>query len=274
MRHETSIMKRLQEILGNEVEVKPVTKDCSGGETKEGFVFREKVSNIGVCVYVDTDSLSEGDPDVNEIAETLVREYKQHKSDVRFDESCFTKENILNRVLFKLVAAENNEKYLEGKVSSSYLDMKLVYIYKPEGFENGYITITKKQAAAMDISEEELYQAASENIDNAEYCIKNFFGVMTVLTSEEPFGATGILRADMLRKLSDQFVSEGESPDYWLLPSSIHEFIAIPQGENDPDPADLAEIICGVNREVVDPEEVLGSHAYKYSAETREVSIA
>ena len=49
--------------------------------------------------------------------------------------------------------------------------------------------------------------------------------------------------------------------DYYLLPASVHELIAVPQTE---DPAALASIIAAINCELVGPADRLGGVPYVY----------
>lgn len=57
----------------------------------------------------------------------------------------------------------------------------------------------------------------------------------------------------------DAQIKEILGGDYYLLPASVHEMIAVPQTE---DPSELAPIIAAVNREMVDPDDRLGGVPY------------
>lgn len=49
--------------------------------------------------------------------------------------------------------------------------------------------------------------------------------------------------------------------DYYLLPASVHEMMAVPQTSN---PVELANIIDAVNKEIVDPDDRLGCVPYVF----------
>lgn len=81
---------------------------------------------------------------------------------------------------------------------------------------------------------------------------------MYVLTNEEKInGAVCMLFTNIIRNFSDEHKS-----DVYIIPSSIHELILIPNTLGNVD--ELNEIINQVNAEEVDPTEVLSDHAYIY----------
>ena len=51
--------------------------------------------------------------------------------------------------------------------------------------------------------------------------------------------------------------------DYYLIPSSIHEFLLMPVGRS---PEEICEMIRRINQTELKPEDVLSDHAYLYSA--------
>ena len=58
----------------------------------------------------------------------------------------------------------------------------------------------------------------------------------------------------------------------YILPSSIHECILIPEEEGMYQEA-LTEIVTEINESQVDPKEVLSDQAYFYSAEDKRVHL-
>ena len=53
-----------------------------------------------------------------------------------------------------------------------------------------------------------------------------------------------------------------------MIPSSIHECLVLPD-DSVHDPEELGEILRSVNSAVVDPQEVLADHVYRYDAEEK-----
>ena len=81
------------------------------------------------------------------------------------------------------------------------------------------------------------------------------------------FGASTILIEEKLYELAEELGS-----DLYLIPSSIHEMLAISSEETSPD--FLASMIMMTNTTQVEPEERLSNSVYQYRRDTREVSIA
>lgn len=59
----------------------------------------------------------------------------------------------------------------------------------------------------------------------------------------------------------DAQIKELIGGDYYLLPASVHEMMAVPQTE---DPVELAHIISAVNHELLDPDDCLGAVPYVF----------
>lgn len=88
------------------------------------------------------------------------------------------------------------------------------------------------------------------------------FPKLYVLSNKEGYmGAASVLCHGVLESCGKKM-----GGDYYLIPSSIHEFILTVDPECGVD--GLKEMIQSVNSEEVDPEEVLSDHAYFYSVKT------
>ena len=69
------------------------------------------------------------------------------------------------------------------------------------------------------------------------------------------------------------FISRDLSQDFFILPSSIHEVILLPDtGEFSADT--LREMVTEINREHVMPFEVLSDNVYHYSGRDRSLEVA
>lgn len=132
-----------------------------------------------------------------------------------------------------------------------------------------------------DHSEEELFEAAMKNAaaetevqDMAEMFEK--MGMppmmgdgprMTIVTNiSKVNGATQILLPEVREQLSKLY---GGYDQFVLIPSSIHEFLAVPAGVAG---SPLVEMIAEVNATQLAPEEVLGSHPYAVNLDGELVS--
>ena len=77
-----------------------------------------------------------------------------------------------------------------------------------------------------------------------------------------------MLYEGVLRKIAEIF---GEN--YYILPSSIHELILIPESRCPKEP-ELEEMICEVNETQVEEEEILAWRAYYYDDQRRRVVLS
>ena len=91
---------------------------------------------------------------------------------------------------------------------------------------------------------------------------------MYVLTNRQRLnGACCILYQDVLKQVAGRL---GDS--LYILPSSIHEVIAIPASASG-NPKELSQLVQEINIAEVAPEEVLSDHAYYYDRELDEISV-
>ena len=91
---------------------------------------------------------------------------------------------------------------------------------------------------------------------------------MLILTNAgKTYGACCILYPKVLERLAERV-----DGDYYLIPSSVHEFILLPveQGRS---AAELKEMIVEVNSTELTPEEILSDQLYLYSRQERCVKI-
>ena len=137
----------------------------------------------------------------------------------------------------------------------------------------------------------DIYQAALENTyrkdntlvtpilnffpEESVYIAQNGMDVMPiekemiVLANQSLFfGAAMLLNISVLKKLADQLDS-----NLYLLPSSVHEIIAVRSDPNT-DVSYLTEMVNKANNYVVEPEDYLSDHVYYFDREKREVTIA
>ena len=96
----------------------------------------------------------------------------------------------------------------------------------------------------------------------------NIADVMEVMTTEpQIYGAVNMLRKEELQKTAEKF-----DGDIFLIPSSIHEVIAVKAvpGEG----AIHKEILLDGNNTAIGPDEFLSENIYLYCKDTGELSYA
>ena len=91
--------------------------------------------------------------------------------------------------------------------------------------------------------------------------------MMILTNSRKTYGACCIMYPKVLERLAGSV-----GGDYYLIPSSVHEFILLPlsQGRS---AEELKEMIAEVNSSEIPPEDVLSDSLYLYSCKERCVKI-
>jgi len=80
-------------------------------------------------------------------------------------------------------------------------------------------------------------------------------------------GAAALFYSNALEQLSEKIGS-----DLYILPSSVHEAIAVSTEMGSPEM--LANMVCEVNETQVSQEEQLSDHVYHYDAKSKEITLA
>lgn len=200
-------------------------------------------------------------------------------------------EDVKEKIFLHLVNYEKNKANIERKAYFKFLDLAiLLYCDCTEWGCDGFY-VSKKQIFMWHQDINDIYQAALENTcckgntlvtpvldlfpEELVYKTQNGIDIvdeekeMIVLTNQSlSFGAAMLLNMPELKKLSDLLDS-----DLYLLPSSIHEIIAIRSDQNI-DVSRLAEVVNEVNNDVLEPGEYLSDHVYYFDREKCEVTIA
>ncbi len=194
----------------------------------------------------------------------------------------------------KLVNNKTNHKLLKESVNMPvgcgysfvpYIDLKM------DGLDGAMIRITHELAAKFGCSEDQIIEDAvkgSEEHDGAKLCriedvlfadspddllgTDNSYETFTtplVLTND-----SGVLGASVLFLPGmQQKISESIGGGYYVLPSSVHEMLIMPDSAG-MGPSDLVRMVRDVNHTMVDPEEQLGSKVLRYDPEINHMSIA
>jgi hypothetical protein len=103
--------------------------------------------------------------------------------------------------------------------------------------------------------------------DGTEELIPDGVPPLYVITNEKRmFGAAAVLYDDVLQETA-QIIGSG----FYLMPSSIHEMIAV--SDKRTDPFELAKIVDAINDEEVENNERLSYKIYHYNQKTKKVGL-
>ncbi|MBE5871264.1 MAG: hypothetical protein E7294_08400 [Lachnospiraceae bacterium] len=281
------------------VEIKPITKV---NKTKDAItIFADDDMKITPNFYLDDmyehyKNFEDLEEVFSKVAASYVRELEAAKD---FRLPVFSKEFVSENVFMTMVNTESNKELLMNAVHRDINDCSVIYRIMVDNSERGLasIMVTNDIAETAELSEQELFLAASENtkrilpakIMNMKEVI---MGTMTkdgmprevaesligsqeemelpmwVITNESGInGAVNMLYDENLQMLSQKL-----NDDLYILPSSIHEVICIPASMGEPE--QLAEMVNEVNMACVCLEDRLSNQVYHYDKDLRKLTMA
>lgn len=289
------IEKRIPEAR---VEVREVNKNNSLILHGLTIMDESKETNIAPTIYLDNffQQYLNDEVTVEEIVERVIEMNEMHQPEIPFHIELVTKfENVRNNLRIKLVNTKKNEEMLKDVPHKEILDLSAIYqiAVLMDDDSVGTVTISNRIFEKYGITVDELHEAAIENMKNIEPAqIKGMFQTMAELMGEEmgelPMdmfgdeeekmlvitnkskvcGASVILQKETLQKITDIF-----KQDFYILPSSIHEVLAV-KADGNGDASVLRDMVKEVNDTQVAQEELLSYNVYYYSSKTGELSIA
>lgn len=271
----------LQEQLGEEYHVfsRKVTKN--NGVALTGIVARRENINSFPTIYIDDYYRKDvSEEEVQSIALKMAERLRLADLKQSIDLSDFTDfEKAKTRLSFKLINTGKNKALLADIPNRPFFNLSIVYFYlieNPPFHGKATVLIRKSHMDAWNIVEEELYEAAYLNapqllparIENMNQVLDGIFppGLfedmipMYVLTNREKlFGASCMLYPDELKLFAEKTGS-----DLFVLPSSVHEVILIPEKSN-LNPQSFLDIVAEINHSQVPEEEVLADSVFFYN---------
>ena len=193
----------------------------------------------------------------------------------RFGEAITEKKYVMENV-FPALRPTKAKKKLEDEIGIPFLDLELYFrvaVVDPDGNDGSYI-LTERVLKKTGLKLGEIKRLSKLNANVVVQSLGELVNAeednsLYVLTSErKTHGAGGAMVAtEMLSALAK---SLGEN-ELFIIPSSIHEILAIPcKGM---DEKGINEIIQTINKNEVADEEILSDHVYIFNATTQEFAF-
>ena len=233
-------------------------------------------------------------------AETMEYGIKSFNSQIK--EECLDTSKLKDKVFFSLINAEQNRELLNTVPHREFEDLAIVYRWNIGAASDGVYTnlVNNDLAKKEGLTENDLYNAANKNTKELfPVLVKNMNEViseiifgdselsgemeeefkevmmetqdersMYVITNESKlFGAASMLYEEPLHELAEKIGS-----DLYILPSSIHEVIAVSADFGSPD--ELAEMVYEINMDQVDINDRLSNQVYCYDKDLRTLRLA
>lgn len=277
-----AVQKKISESVGEDVIVSDYEAVKNNGTIRRGLSFIREEINISPAVFLEEyyRQFCEGIP-LETVAQEILALYRAVELHRPFDENLVKGyEEIQDRIIYRLVNRDSNTGMLEVIPHREVLDLAVIYLVLVDVNAYGTATmlIRQEHQALWGITEEELYRRARENTPKL---LKKEFREMGALL-EEMTGISSEPAESGLYVLTNHIRSSGAGVilydgclqqigcqlggNYYALPSSVHEWIIVPQ-ENAPDEKELSAMVKEINETQVEPEEILADHAYFFDRE-------
>lgn len=290
-----------EELSGATIRTNDVTKN--NGLVLHGITVQPEGSNIAPTIYLDGyfKEYQEGAQVEQLMDDIAMMAAKNANAPEEFADIAHTftnYENVKDRIIMTVVNTEKNRELLAGIPHQNKEDLSLIYKVAlgnaPEGMAT--ITIRNEHMEAWGVTAEEIHERAMENtkeilpvtVQSMNEIMREMFGhdgmpdemaelmfeempmnqQMYVISNESRLnGAASMFYEDALSGLAEQM-----GTDLFILPSSVHEVIAVSADMGTPE--SLAEMVQDVNGGQVSEEEQLSDHVYRYDAHAKSISLA
>ncbi|MCR4587954.1 MAG: DUF5688 family protein [Lachnospiraceae bacterium] len=289
--------------LGDKYTVSMEETDKNNGVILTGLMVKTPDQPMSPVFYLNSyyrKHEQEGVP-VEDLAQDILRTFREQENDSSHVDMDFFRdyEKVREGLVLKVVNTAQNQEALKVAPHMEHLNLSLLpyYLFR-EGFvENGSILIRKEHLKVWGITEEQLFEDAMKYArTNLPCSIMSMEAMMAemgqpfswekeeeddtpdpmyILSNRRKlFGAAGMFYPGVLESFSEKL-----GLSFYILPSSIHEVLLVPDCKQYRYPnafdnaQDLLGMVMQVNATEVDPEEVLADAVYYYNHETREMSV-
>ena len=264
----------------------------NNGVAVTGLMLKGEEESVAPNFYLDQQFVQwmHGTQTIEEIAEQLCKAYREEiKRNSRLvSEISFSWTEFRRNVFLRLVNRDKNKEQLEKIPHREFMDLAVVYYYSVPISSGtcGTMLITKDHLTLLDITEEELHQAAQSNCERFQpakiccmeemvYSLGKKLGVeLQESKSRSPFlyvmtNVNGVFGASaMINPKELEYFSNKINNSFYILPSSVHELILVPYSREF-----CVEYFAGMVREInetqVEATEVLSDSIYFFDKETK-----
>lgn len=288
------VVARVQAVAGTGAVIQVQNIRKNNNVQLHGMTILRKGQNVSPTIYLDSfyEMLGDGmelEHIVKRILEVYVRGMPKGKVDMEFFRE-FSK--VRDRIVYRLVNREKNRELLEEIPHVEFLDLAVCFYYCYEHPElgEGMILIHNTHLKMWNTSHRELMRLAEHNtprllkaqlcsmdcalkgileeeaLDELRQMQRETKKYLYVLTNEKRCqGAAAMLYPGILAEAAQHLKGS-----FYILPSSIHEVILLPDSGQD-NGEELHEMIADINRTQLREEEILSDYAYRYDADRKSV---
>ena len=295
------VQRDFQKQLGDRysVIVKDVVKN--NGVKLKGLIIQAPHQNICPTIYLEyfyqmyCENQADDDS-LKDIELAIFRTYLRDGNNKKIEMSWFMEwSKVKERICCKLINYESNRELLKQLPHIQVLDLAVVFYYSflDSILGDGTIQIYNNHLEMWGITQEELLEVAKKNtqklfpciIDSMMQVVKEMMRaeglpydaedfsatespMYVVSNKQKEYGAINLFNVELLR----DFANTKNKCNFWILPSSLHEVLLVPDDGNVV-VTELLDMVTEVNSTQVMPEEVLANSIYKFVYATGEIRL-
>lgn len=284
-----AVKKQVEDRIGQGKSVYLKNTKKNNGKEKMGLVFCDSAVNVAPAIYLEEyyERYRQG-CDISVIAEQILDLYKEVKVRHPWKTDFVTDfKQVRSRLVYELINRDKNKELLKEIPYKNYLDLAVIFrvLLEMEGNDRfATMLVRREHLDWWGVTEEDIYREACRN--TRELLPAEFLPLQSLIAQMSPgaqeeipgqdcsdtmyvltnsmrsYGAAAILYKDSLKQIAD-FVEQ----DFYVLPSSVHEVIILPE-TCAPSSEELCMIVREMNQTQVKEEEVLSDTAYWYDKKT------
>lgn len=262
-----------------------------------GITIRTEGCMVSPVIY--TNAMYEHDLTVEEAAEKIMEIYEEHKDGMKdFDVNAIQQfDSVKDKIIARVINKDRNTSIMNACPYAQFGDLIVTFHVLVQQNESGTASakITNEMMNTWKVNLGQLIEAAYTNTKKllplevitmseilkqmmerlgglspemeAELATPDHLMYVVSDTSRQ-FGAYFLTDREALIEVA----SEIKEDRFFILPSSIHEMIVIPESQvKDTDTDGLMAMVKEVNATVVAPGEVLADNVYSFDAKTEEL---
>lgn len=268
--------------------------------TLDGLSILDTGRNISPTIYIN--DMYERYKENGDLENTIISACNFMAKTISETSPVFDVDNFLNsakdKIVFQLINTEQNKSFLEKVPHREFQDLSIIYkvVINVEKESIHNVQVTNELSKRLGMDEEKLFKSAAENtrrilpptVRNMKDVITEMFEaqgmpeelsnmMMGQIPEELPMwvitnnvgnnGAVSMLYENELHELAENMES-----DLYILPSSVHEVIAVSTDMGNPE--ELAQMVAEINMQEVSLSERLSNQVYHYDKDLRKLSLA
>jgi hypothetical protein len=281
--------------LGDRYEISDTVTMKNNTTEYTGIMFQKKTENVAPTIYIEDlyERYKIQEVTIQDaIKEVICRYEKSIKGMQRINGLSVDYASCQDRIIYRLVSKERNLFLLKDMPYIPFLDMAITFhlVVSIDDSCMQSLKITRELQQRWGVSVEQLLKLAKKNtpellparvcelsqlmkcyINTREFMLEQEEDLtneekidMIVVSNELGINGAAVMLYD---GVMEQIANEYDS-DLYLLPSSIHEIIVVPAGEEDLHET-FSSMVNNINQRYVDEDEVLSDRVYIYRQEEK-----